>query len=54
MLFQGYQGEADPQKDHRIQEADDRAQVMQLTQGQLAQIVSGAASEALTQHVQQQ
>ena len=53
MSFQGHQGEVNPQAGHEISGADDGAQMMQLTQVQLAQIVSSAVSQALTQHVQQ-
>ena len=53
MTFQGYQGEVNPQVGHEIPGAEQGAQMMQLTQIQLAQIISSAVSQALTQHVQQ-
>ena len=55
MSFQGYQGEMDPQVGHEIPGAEEGAQIMQLTQVQLAQIVinSSAVSQVLTQHMQQ-
>ena len=40
------------QVDHEAQGADDGAQVMQLTQVQLAHIVNRVASQALTQQMQ--
>ena len=51
--FQGYKGEVKPQVGQEIPAAEEGAQMMQLTQVQLAQIVSSAVSQALTQHVQQ-
>ena len=51
--FQGYQGEVNPQVGHKTPGAEERAQIMQLPQEQLAQIVSSAISQALTQHVQE-
>ena len=51
--FQGYQREANPQVGHEIPGAEEGAQTMQLGQAQLAQIVSSAMNQALTQHVQQ-
>ena len=53
MSFQGYQGKVNPQVGHEIPGAEKRGQMMRLTQIQLAQIVSSAVSQALTQHVQQ-
>ena len=53
MSFQGNQGEVDPQVWHEIPGADDGAQVVQLTQMQIAQIVSKAVSQALTHQMQQ-
>ena len=53
MSFQGYQGEINPQVGHEIPGAKEVVQMMQLTQVQLAQIVSSAVSQALTQYVQQ-
>ena len=53
MSFQGNQGEVDPQVGHEIPGADDGAQVVQLTQMQIAQIVSNAVSQALTYQMQQ-
>ena len=53
MSFQGYQGEVNNQVGHEILGAEEGAQMMQLTQVQLARIVSSAVSQALTQHVQQ-
>ena len=53
MSFQGNQGEVDPQVGHEIPGADDGAQVVQLTPVQIAQLVSNAVSQALTQHMQQ-
>ena len=53
MSFQGYQGEVNPQVGHTISGAEEGAQMMQLTQAQLAQIVIKAVSQALTQHMQQ-
>ena len=51
--FQSYQGEVNPQVGHEIPGAEEGAQMMQLTQVQLAQIVFSAMSKALTQYVQQ-
>ena len=51
MSFQGYQGEVNTQVGHEISGTEEEAQMMQLTQTQLAQIVSSAVSQALTQHV---
>ena len=50
MSFQGNQGEVDPLVGvgHVIPGADDGAQVVQLTQIQIAQVVSNAVSQALT------
>ena len=50
MFFQGNQREVDPLVGvgHEIPGADDGAQVVQLTQIQIAQIVSNAVSQALT------
>ena len=42
-----------PQVGHEIPGAEEGAQMMQLTQVQLAQIVSSVVSQALTQYVQQ-
>ena len=53
MSFQGNQGAVDPQVGHEIPGADDGAQVVQLTPVQIAQIVTNAVSQALTQHMQQ-
>ena len=53
MFFQGDQGEVDPLVGHEISGADDGAQVVQLTQMQIAQIVSNAVSQALTHPTQQ-
>ena len=53
MPFQGYQGEVNPQVGHETSGAAEGAQMMQLTQAQLAQIVSSAVSQALTQYAQQ-
>ena len=52
MSFQGNQGKVDPQVGHEIPGADDGAQVVQLTQMQIARIVSNAVSQALTHQVQ--
>ena len=41
-----------PQIGHDIPEAEEGTQIMQLTQVQLAQLVSSAVSQALTQHMQ--
>ena len=50
MSFQGNQGEVDPLVGvgHEIPGADDGAQEVQMTQTQIAQIVSNAVSQALT------
>ena len=53
MPFQGYQGEVNPQVGHEISGAEEWAQMMQLTQVQLVQIVSSAVSQSLTQRVHQ-
>ena len=53
MSFQGYQGEVNPQVGHEVPGEEQGAQMMQLTQVQLAQIISSAVSQVLTQHVQQ-
>ena len=53
MSFQGYQPKVNPQEGHEIPGAEKGAQMMQLTQIQLAQIVSSTMSQALTQHAQQ-
>ena len=55
MSYQGNQGEVDPVVGvgHEIPGADDGAQVVQLTQIQIAQIVSNAVSQALTHQIQQ-
>ena len=53
MPFQVNQGEVDPQVGHETPGADDGAQVVQLTQMQIAQIVSNAVSQALTHEMQQ-
>ena len=55
MSFQGNQGEVDPLVGvgHEISGADDGAQVVQLTQIEIAQIVSNAVSQALTHQIQQ-
>ena len=53
MSFQGYQEEVNPQVRHEIPGVEERAQMMQLTQVRLAQIVNSAVSQAKTQHVQQ-
>ena len=55
MSAQGTQGEVDPLVGvgHEISGADDGAQVVQLTQVQIAQIVSNAVSQALTHQIQQ-
>ena len=54
MSFQGNQGEVDPQVGHEVHGADDGAQVVHLTQMQIAQIVSNAVSQGLTTHHMQQ
>ena len=50
MSFQGNQGDVDPLVGvgHYIPGADGGAQVVRLTQVQIAQIVSNAVSQALT------
>ena len=53
MPFQGNQGEVDSLVEHEIPGADDGAQVVQLTQIHIAQIVSNAESQALTHQIQQ-
>ena len=53
MPFQGYQGELNRQVGHKIPGAEEVAQMMQVTQVQLAQIVSSDVSQALTPHAQQ-
>ena len=55
MSFRGNQGEVDPLVGvgHEVPGADDGAQVVQLTQIQIAQIVSNAVSQALTHQIQQ-
>ena len=55
MYFQGNQGEVDPLVGvgHEISGADDGAQVVQLTQIQITQIVGNAVSQALTHQIQQ-
>ena len=55
MSAQGTQGEENPQVGvgHEIPGAEDGAQVIQLTQVQIAQIVSNAVSQALTHQLQQ-
>ena len=55
MSFQGNQGEVDPLVGvgHEIPGADYGAQVVQLTQIQIARIVSNAVSQALTHQMQQ-
>ena len=53
MSFQGNQGEVDALVGHEISEADDGAQVVQLTQIQFMQIVSNAVSQALIHQMQQ-
>ena len=53
MSFQGNQGEVDSLVGHEIPGADDGAQVVQLTQIHIAQIVSNAVSQALTHQMQQ-
>ena len=55
MSFQGNQGEVDPLEGvgHEIPGTDDGAQVVQMTQIQIAQIVSNAVSQALTHQMQQ-
>ena len=51
--LQSYQGEVNPQVGHEILGAEEGAKIMQLAQLQLAQIVSNAVIQALTQHVEQ-
>ena len=55
MSAQGTQGEVDPLVGvgHEIPGANDGAQVIQLTQVEVAQIVSNAVSQALTDQIQQ-
>ena len=55
MSAQGTQGEVDPLVGvgHEISGANDDAQVIQLTQAGIAQIVSNAVSQALTHQIQQ-
>ena len=55
MSFQGNQGEVYPLVGvgYEIPGADDGAQVVQLTQIQIAQIVSNAVNQALTHQIQQ-
>ena len=55
MSAQGTQGEVDPLVGvgHEIPGANDGAQVIQLTQIEIAQIVSNAVSQALTRQIQQ-
>ena len=55
MSAQGTQGEVDPLVGvgHEIPGANDGAQVIQLTQVEIAQIVSNAVSQALTHQIQQ-
>ena len=55
MSAQGTQGEVDPLVGvgHEIPGANDGAQVIQLTQVEIAQIVSHAVSQALTHQIQQ-
>ena len=53
MSFQGNQREVDPQVGHEVPGADDGAQVVQLTQMQIMQIVSNAVTQALTHQMQQ-
>ena len=48
MSFQGYHGEVSPQVGNEIPGAEGGGQMMQLTQVQLAQIISSAVSQALT------
>ena len=51
MYFQDYQGEVDPHVEHEIPGTEFRAHMTQLTQIQLAQIVSSAVCQALTQQM---
>ena len=53
MSFQGDQREVDSLVGHKLSGADDGAQVVQLTQIQIAQIVSNAVSQPLTHQMQQ-
>ena len=53
MSFQGNPGEVEPQVEHEIPGANDGAQVIQLTQMKIAQIVSNAVSQVLTHQMQQ-
>ena len=53
MSFQGNQGDVDSLAGHKIPGADDGAQVVQLTQIQIAPIVSNAVSQALIHRMQQ-
>ena len=53
MSLQSNQGEVDSLVGHEILGADDGAQVVHLTQIQIAQIVSNAISQALTHQMQQ-
>ena len=53
MSFQGNRGEVDSLVGHEIPGADDGTQVVQLTQIQIAQIVSNAVSQALIHQMQQ-
>ena len=53
MPLQSYQGEVNPQVGHEILGAEEGAKIMQLAQLQLAQILSNAVIQALTQHVEQ-
>ena len=48
MSFHGYQRKVNPQVGYDIPGAEEGAQMMQLTQVQLMQIVSSALSQALT------
>ena len=53
MSFQGNQREVDSLVGHETPEVDDGAQVVRLTQIQIAQIVSNAVTQALTHQMQQ-
>ena len=53
MSIQGYQGEVNSEVGHEIPGAEEEAQMMKLTQEQLAQIANSAVSQVLTQRVQQ-
>ena len=53
MSSQGNKGEVDPQVGHAIPGADDGAQVVQLTQMKVGQIVSNAVSQTLTHQIKQ-